>query len=240
MALAERCVKAACAGLLHDAPEDVAWLARSLDSGLPDRLSQAASPGAFTCMSYSEAINTLHASGHRFAAPVSWSAGLATEHERFLAERVVGGPLFVHDYPASLKPFYMRENDDGESSGGGGGGSEKRTVAAFDLLLPRIGELVGGSAREERWDVLAPKMARLGLLSEETTVRILGKGAASAAAKYSEASSALDWYLDTRRFGTVPHAGWGLGFERLVMFATGIDNIRDAIPVPRVPGSCRM
>ncbi|RHY64995.1 hypothetical protein DYB38_009766, partial [Aphanomyces astaci] len=133
---------------------------------------------------------------------------LKTEHERYLAETYVGGPVFVTDYPAALKAFYMRQNDVADP--------DRATVAGMDLLVPAVGELVGGSVREERLEVLEAKMRASGV-----------------------DPNGLQWYLDLRRFGTVPHAGWGLGFERLVLFVTGMENIRDAIAVPRYPGACR-
>lgn len=247
----------------------------------------------FARLSYSDAIRVLQAAqasgAARFRERVAWEGGLATEHERYLAEAHVGGPVFVHDYPAAVKAFYMRANEDydeadddshaGHGSGKGSGHSagagtvkRRQTVAAFDLLLPGVGELVGGSAREDRWDVLASKMARRRLLSPALAEAVLRTGGSagaaatagldaatgSAAAPVSDSAFAaavqatqalppadcdgghLDWYLDLRRFGGAPHAGWGMGFERLVLFATGLDNIRDAIPIPRVPDSCRM
>lgn len=250
----------------------------------------AGSPSPFARISYSDAIRILQAAessgAARFKERVSWDEGLATEHERYLAERYVGGPVFVHDYPAAVKAFYMRANEDydeqDDNSGGqaaaaagaaSGSGTSKRrqTVAAFDLLLPGVGELVGGSAREDRWDVLALKMAHRGLLSPALAEAVLRTGGSAAAAGIASGSTEegrpahlsdsalaaavqaakamppadcdgahLDWYLDLRRFGGAPHAGWGMGFERLVLFATGLDNIRDAIPIPRVPDSCRM
>ena len=154
-------------------------------------------------MSYTEAVQRLEASGQKFEFPVHWGANLQAEHERYLTEVVVGRPVFVTDYPKAIKAFYMRRNDDG------------RTVAAMDLLVPKIGELIGGSQREERLDVLTDAITSGGLDP----------------AHYS-------WYLDTRRFGTVPHAGFGLGFERLVMYVTGMENIRDVIPFPRTPRNC--
>jgi asparaginyl-tRNA synthetase len=155
-------------------------------------------------MSYSEAIEQLQRSGRDFTFPVEWGRDLQAEHERFLTEQVVNGPLFVTDYPAELKAFYMRLNDDG------------RTVAAMDLLVPRVGEIIGGSQREERLEVLKRRMRACGVESE-----------------------ALSWYLDTRRWGSCPHAGFGLGFERFLMYVTGMENIRDVIPFPRTPGNAR-
>ena len=133
---------------------------------------------------------------------MQWGADLQSEHERFLTEEILGTPVIVHDYPLTIKPFYMRINDDG------------KTVAAMDILFPGIGEIVGGSQREERYDVLRQRMGDLGLGGEN-----------------------YEWYLDLRRYGTVPHAGFGLGFERMVQLVTGMKNIREVIPFPRTPGS---
>ena len=155
-------------------------------------------------MSYSEAVERLQRSGQPFTFPVNWGSDLQSEHERFLTEQIVGGPLFVTDYPAELKAFYMRLNDD------------QRTVAAMDLLVPRVGEIIGGSQREERPEVLEKRMRCAGIAPE-----------------------GLGWYLETRRWGSCPHAGFGMGFERLLMYVTGVENIRDVIPFPRTPGSAR-
>jgi asparaginyl-tRNA synthetase len=158
---------------------------------------------SFERMTYTEAIRRLEASGQKFEFPVHWGANLQAEHERYLTEKLVGRPVFVTDYPTEIKAFYMRRNDDG------------KTVAAMDLLVPKIGELIGGSQREERLDVLSDAIRSFGLNP----------------AHYG-------WYLDTRRFGTAPHAGFGLGFERLIMYVTGMENIRDVIPFPRTPRNC--
>jgi len=135
-----------------------------------------------------------------FEFPVEWGLDLQSEHERYLTEQVVGGPVFVINYPKDIKAFYMRQNDDG------------RTVAAMDLLVPKVGEIIGGSQREERLDLLVERMREVGIVPED-----------------------LWWYLDTRRWGSCPHAGFGLGFERLIMYLTGMENIRDVIPFPRTP-----
>ena len=155
-------------------------------------------------MTYSEAVERLLRSGRSFEYPVAWGCDLQSEHERFLTEEIIGGPLFVTDYPAELKAFYMRLSED------------QRTVAAMDLLVPRVGEIIGGSQREEREEVLRAQMVRKGVSPE-----------------------ALWWYLDTRRWGSCPHAGFGLGFERLIMYLSGMENIRDVIPFPRTPGSAK-
>jgi len=155
----------------------------------------------FERMDYSEAITILEKSGKSFEYPVNWGLDLQSEHERFLAEEHVGRPVILMNYPSAIKAFYMRANDDG------------KTCAAMDVLAPGIGEIIGGSQREERLDVLDAKMEALGL------------------------RDGLWWYRDLRRYGTVPHAGFGLGFERLLTYITGMENIRDAIPFPRTPGS---
>ena len=172
-----------------------------VDKGLLERLkSMLAAP--FARMAYGEAVEILQKSGKEFAYPVAFGTDLQTEHERYLAEKYCKKPVAVYDYPKEIKAFYMRQNDDG------------KTVAAMDILAPRIGELIGGSQREERLDRLENRIRELGQKPEDYW-----------------------WYLDLRRFGTVPHAGFGLGFERLLMLLTGIANIRDVIPFPRTPGA---
>ena len=151
-------------------------------------------------VSYTDAIKILQESKKSFEFPVDWGADLQTEHERFLSEQVFKGPVTVFDYPKDIKSFYMRNNDDG------------KTVAAMDVLVPGVGELIGGSQREERLDILEGRMDQLSIIKDD-----------------------LQWYLDLRRFGSVPHAGFGMGFERMVMFVTGMQNIRDVIPCPRTP-----
>ena len=173
---------------------------RFVEPGLIARL-EALSGGRWARLTHQAAIDELADSGLEFAAPPTRGGELGTEHERALCE-IVGGPVIVHDYPAGVKPFYMRLSDD------------RQTVAAMDLLVPRVGELVGGSQREERLDVLSSRMAELGL-----------------------DLAAYWWYLDTRRWGSAPHSGFGLGFERLLMTVTGVANIRDVISFPRTPGS---
>jgi asparaginyl-tRNA synthetase len=153
-------------------------------------------------MTYTEAIDVLTSCNENFDYPVSWGTDLQAEHERYLTEKHVQGPLILTDYPSSIKPFYMRVSEDG------------KTVAAMDVLVPGVGEIIGGSQREERLDVLTARMDEAGLEQEEYW-----------------------WYLDLRRFGTVPHAGFGLGLERAVQYVTGMTNIRDVIPFPRTPGS---
>ena len=201
MRLAEALVRAVLADLLAASADDLALFDRHVEPGLIARLERCAGAD-FARMTYTEAIAALEKSGRDFAFPVSWGMDLQSEHERFLCEDLAGGPLFVTHYPASLKPFYMRLDED------------EKTVAAMDLLVPGIGELVGGSQREERLEVLQNRMAAAGL----------------DLAQY-------DWYLDLRRYGSAPHSGFGLGFERLVQFCTGLPNIREVIPFPRTPGS---
>jgi asparaginyl-tRNA synthetase len=154
-------------------------------------------------MSYTEAVERLEKSGRQFDYPVEWGVNLQSEHERYLCEEVVKGPLTVYNYPKSIKPFYMRANDDG------------KTVTAMDVLVPGVGEIIGGSQREERYDLLKAAME-----AHELSLENYG------------------WYLDLRKYGTVPHAGFGAGFERLLMYVTGMQNIRDVIPFARTPGHC--
>jgi asparaginyl-tRNA synthetase len=156
----------------------------------------------FERITYTEAVTLLQSSGEKFDYPVNWGADLQSEHERYLTEKKIQKPVIVTDYPKDIKAFYMRLNDDGE------------TVRAMDVLVPRIGEIIGGSQREERRDVLEIRMTEAGISHDE----------------YS-------WYLDLRSYGTVPHSGFGLGFERTVQFVTGVANIRDVIPFPRTPKS---
>jgi asparaginyl-tRNA synthetase len=151
-------------------------------------------------MEYGDAIEALQRSGKSFEFPVHWGTDIQTEHERYLSEEHVGRPVVVMNYPKEIKAFYMRQNDDG------------RTVAAMDVLAPGIGEIVGGSQREERLERLDQRIAEMGLNAED-----------------------YGWYRDLRRYGTVPHAGFGLGFERMIQYATGMQNIRDVIPFPRSP-----
>jgi len=167
----------------------------------------------WTYMSYTDAVKELEnassSSAVSFTYKPDWGRPLQSEHERWLAETLVRGPVFVTDYPASFKPFYMRVN------------SDERTVACFDLLVPYVGELIGGSIREERFDILETNMRRAGLVGGETEV---GK------------ESGYQWYLDLRKDGSAPHAGFGMGFERLLSWVSGIDNVRECIPMPRWAG----
>jgi asparaginyl-tRNA synthetase len=201
MAVAEAMIKFLIAAALDECAEDLALFEQHVAKGLIDRLTQVRDL-PFVHFTYTEAVAELQRSGRSFEFPVQWGIDLQAEHERHLCEEVAGAPVIVTNYPANIKPFYMRLDDDG------------RTVAAMDILVAGIGELVGGSQREERYDVLAARMAAAGLDMEQ-----------------------YGWYLDLRRYGSVPHAGFGLGFERLVQFVTGMQNIRDVIPFPRTPGS---
>ena len=199
MDLAEDFTREVVRRVLHRCPQDIDLFNRFVDTGLLDRLSKLINE-PFARVSYSEAVDILQKSGKSFEFPAFFGTDLQTEHERYLAEEHFEKPVIVFDYPKAIKAFYMRLNDD------------NKTVAAMDLLVPRIGELVGGSQREERLEVL------------ERRIRELGHD-----------MSLYWWYLDLRRFGSAPHAGFGLGFERLLMMLTGITNIRDVIPFPRTP-----
>jgi asparaginyl-tRNA synthetase len=201
MEIAEELIRYLVREVQRDCAPEIELFARFVDPELPARLTRIASQ-SFARLPYGEAVERLLASGATFEFPVVWGMDLQSEHERYLSEKIIGGPVIVHDYPLAIKPFYMRANDD------------NRTVAAMDILVPGIGELVGGSQREERYGQLAERMAQSGLKEED-----------------------YGWYLDLRRYGTVPHAGFGLGFERLVQLVTGMQNIREAIPFPRTPGS---
>ncbi len=197
--LAERFLSSVIKGVLSRCPDDMAFFDERSEGHLIQRLTEVAQQ-QFTRMTYSDAVKLLTDLGQDFEFPVNWGADLQSEHERFITERVIQGPVVVTDYPKDIKAFYMRLNDD------------EKTVAAMDVLVPGVGEIIGGSQREERLAVLDARMDPR--LAEE-----------------------LWWYRDLRRYGTVPHAGFGLGLERLLLYITGMDNIRDAIPFPRVPGS---
>jgi len=200
VALAEAFLKHIFKAVLDESADDMAFFAKWVDKECVSRLEKLVQ-SKFTRMDYTEAIEKLLASKKAFEFPVKWGIDLQSEHERYLTEDLVGGPVAVVNYPKEIKAFYMRQNDDG------------KTVAAMDVLAPGIGEIIGGSQREERLDRLDARIAEMGLRKED----------------YS-------WYRDLRRYGTVPHAGFGLGFERAVQFITGMQNIRDVIPFPRVPG----
>ena len=198
-ALAEEFLRYLCRFVLDECGEDLAFFNEHIDQGIIRRVEQVAD-SSFAMMEYGEAISRLEKAPVAFQFPVSWGLDLQTEHERYLTEQVVGGPVFIVNYPKDIKAFYMRQNDDG------------KTVAAMDLLVPKVGEIIGGSQREERLLLLQKRM-------EELSIDPAG----------------LWWYLDSRRWGSCPHAGFGLGFERLIMYLTGMENIRDVIPFPRTP-----
>jgi len=198
-ALAEEFFRYLCRHVLDHCREDLEFFNEHIDRGLIGRIESVAA-SSFAMMEYGEAVERLQKSPVPFEFPVEWGLDLQAEHERYLTEQVVGGPVFVVNYPKDIKAFYMRANDD------------NRTVAAMDLLVPKVGEIIGGSQREERLDLLTERMREVGIVPEE-----------------------LWWYLDTRRWGSCPHAGFGLGFERLIMYLTGMENIRDVVPFPRTP-----
>lgn len=200
MDVAEGYIKYVIRHLLTHCSEDLNFFDRFMEKGLIERLKLVNS-ASFARLTYSEAITILEKSGKSFEFPVEWGIDLQTEHERYIAEEYCKKPVFIMDYPEKIKAFYMRSNEDG------------KTVAALDLLVPKIGELIGGSQREDRLDHLENKIKANGLNPEDYW-----------------------WYLQLREYGSVPHSGFGVGFERLVQFATGVENIRDAIPFPRTPG----
>ncbi|PIE58694.1 MAG: asparagine--tRNA ligase [Desulfobulbus propionicus] len=200
MGLAEALVKELVGVVLDECAEDLTLFERFISKGLLKRL-QAVLDQAFEHITYDEAVKQLDSSGKSFEFPVVWGSELQAEHERYLCEEMAKRPVIVTNYPEQIKPFYMRLDDGG------------KTVAAMDILVPGIGELVGGSQREERFEVLRERMEKAGLSLEE-----------------------YGWYLDLRRYGSVPHAGFGLGFERMVQFVTGMQNIREVMPFPRTPG----
>jgi asparaginyl-tRNA synthetase len=197
--LAESLLKHVFTRVLEEREDDMAFFAQRIDATVIDRL-RALIDNDFERMDYTDAINILKNCGENFEFPVEWGIDMSSEHERYLAETHIGRPVIVMNYPKDIKAFYMRLNND------------EKTVAAMDVLAPGIGEIIGGSQREERLAVLDSRMDAH--LREE-----------------------LSWYRDLRRYGTVPHAGFGLGFERLLNYVTGIDNVRDAIPFPRTPGN---
>lgn len=199
--LAEDMLKYVFKAVLTERPDDMAFFAERIKPDAVTRLEQVIKQD-FVRMDYTDAIEILQNCGKKFEFPVSWGVDLSSEHERYLAEEHVGAPIIMQNYPKDIKAFYMRINDDG------------KTVAAMDILAPGIGEIIGGSQREERLDVFDARLAEMGLNQED----------------YS-------WYRDLRRYGTVPHSGFGLGFERLVAYVTGMQNVRDVIPFPRTPGN---
>ena len=199
MDLAEDMIKYVINYVLEECPEEMAFFNNFIDKGLLERLDNILNSN-FKRITYTEAVEILINSGQKFEYPVEWGCDLQTEHERYITEQVYKAPVFVTDYPKDIKAFYMRMNEDG------------KTVRAMDLLVPGVGEIIGGSQREERYDVLMNRIHELGLNEEEYW-----------------------WYLELRKFGTATHAGFGLGFERIIMYLTGMSNIRDVIPFPRTP-----
>ena len=200
MVLAEDMIKYVLRYVMEQCPRELEFFNNFVDKGLLERLNHVVNSDFAVC-TYTEAIERLQKADVEFEYPVSWGVDLQTEHERYLTEKIFGKPVFVTNYPKEIKAFYMRLNDDG------------KTVAAVDLLVPGIGEIIGGSQREERLDILLDRIHELGLNEEDYW-----------------------WYLDLRRFGGARHAGFGLGFERLIMYVTGIPNIRDVLPFPRTTG----
>ena len=199
--LAEEMLRYVFKAVLEERADDMAFFQQRVDKTVIDRLTSVVE-SEFVRMDYTDAIEILLNCGKKFENPVSWGVDLNSEHERYLAEEHVGGPVVLQNYPKDIKSFYMRLNDDG------------KTVAAMDILAPGIGEIIGGSQREERLDVLDARL-------KEMNLDIADYG----------------WYRDLRRYGTVPHSGFGLGFERLVAYATGVQNVRDVIPFPRTPNN---
>ena len=201
MDVAEEMIKYIISYVLEHCPEEMQFFNSFIDKGLLERLDHIVNSD-FVRITYTEAVDILQKSGRKFEYPVEWGLELQTEHERYLTEEVFKKPMFVTDYPKDCKAFYMRLNDD------------NKTVAACDMLVPGVGEIIGGSQREERYDVLLQRIREMGL-DEDT----------------------YDWYLDLRRFGGVKHAGFGLGFDRILMYLTGMSNIRDVQMFPRTPGN---
>lgn len=201
MELAEAFVKYCISYALDNCADDIAFLAEHFDPQLTERLRSVIDCD-FVRLTYTEGVEILKASGHKFEFPVDWGTDLQSEHERYLVEEHFKRPVILTDYPKDIKAFYMKQNTDG------------RTVRAMDVLFPKIGEIIGGSEREENYDKLLARIEELNIPMKD-----------------------MWWYLDTRRFGTVPHSGFGLGFERLVLFVTGMTNIRDVIPFPRTPNN---
>ncbi|MGM9534615.1 MAG: asparagine--tRNA ligase, partial [Intestinibacter sp.] len=199
MELAEDMIKYIINYVLENCPEEMEFFNSFVDKGLLERLHKIVNSD-FTRITYTKAIELLLESGHKFEYPVEWGCDLQTEHERYITEQIYNAPVFVTDYPKEIKAFYMRMNEDG------------KTVRAMDLLVPGVGEIIGGSQREERYDVLLDRIHECGLKEEDYW-----------------------WYLELRKYGTATHSGFGLGFERIIMYLTGISNIRDVIPFPRTP-----
>ncbi len=204
MRLAEDMIKYIISYVLEHAPEEMAFFNERVDTGLLERLNHVLNSD-FGRITYTDAVKILEEHNDRFDYPVHWGSDLQTEHERFLTEEVFKRPVFVTDYPKEIKAFYMKLNPDG------------KTVAAMDCLVPGIGEIIGGSQREDNYDLLKARIEELGMREED-----------------------YDFYMDLRKYGSARHAGFGLGFERCVMYLTGVSNIRDAIPFPRTVGNCEL
>ena len=200
MGLAARMIKSITKQVLETCPEEIAFFEKFYEKGLTAKLTNIVE-SEFAVLDYTEAIEILKKSGKEFSYPVSWGLDLQTEHERYLTDEVYKRPVFVVNYPKDIKAFYMKQNPDG------------KTVAATDLLVPGVGEIIGGSQREDDYDKLLQVMTDKGMNTEE-----------------------YKYYLDLRRFGSAPHSGYGLGFERMLMYITGIGNIRDTIAYPRTAG----
>ncbi|MDO4545914.1 MAG: asparagine--tRNA ligase [Bacillota bacterium] len=201
MDVAEAMIKYIINYVMTNAPEEMEFFSKFIDKGLLERLDNIVSSD-FQRITYTEAVDILKKSGEKFQYPVEWGIDLQTEHERYLTEKVYKKPVFVTDYPKEIKAFYMRLNDD------------NKTVAACDLLVPGVGEIIGGSQREERYDILKARIEEMGMTEEDYW-----------------------WYVDLRKYGGVKHSGYGLGFERIIMYITGMGNIRDVLPFPRTPKS---
>ena len=201
MEVAEDMIKYVISYVLQECPEEMQFFNQFMDKGLLDRLDNIVNSD-FARITYTEAVDILLKSGENFEYPVEWGIDLQTEHERYITEKVYKKPVFVTDYPKDIKAFYMRINDDG------------KTVAACDLLVPGVGEIIGGSQREERYDVLKARIEENGMRAEDYW-----------------------WYMELRKYGGVKHSGFGLGFERIIMYMTGMANIRDVLPFPRTPKS---
>ncbi len=199
MNVAEDMIKYVINYVLQECPEEMEFFNKFIDKGLLERLDNIVNSD-FARITYTEAVDILKKSGEKFEYPVEWGIDLQTEHERYITEKVYKKPVFVTDYPRDIKAFYMRLNDDG------------KTVAACDLLVPGVGEIIGGSQREERYDVLKARIEEMGMTEEDYW-----------------------WYMELRKYGGVVHSGYGLGFERIIMYMTGMSNIRDVLPFPRTP-----
>ena len=199
MRVAEDMIKYVIKYVLDECPEEMEFFNKFVDKGLLERLDNIVNSD-FARITYTEAVDILQKSGEKFEYPVEWGIDLQTEHERYITEKVFQKPVFVTDYPRDIKAFYMRLNDDG------------KTVAACDLLVPGVGEIIGGSQREERYDVLKARIEEMGMTEEDYW-----------------------WYMELRKYGGVVHSGYGLGFERIIMYMTGMSNIRDVLPFPRTP-----